>query len=286
MIAYSNGTNKIMFAFKGYKLNKEDATAVYNYELEHKGEVFSFAEKISFDKARADFSRAPEQTLSSALQTLSLILGISYYKLFCPKEIRLDGFSLSPEQAKFWNAVYTKGLGEFFYRNKIDFRGLINFPSSEGKNITPQKMAKTGKSLVLWGGGKDSIVTAELFKKAGKNFALFSLNDYVVQRETAKIAGIMAAKSTPSIIPMCHLLELSQVKIAFEPREKDTSIVVTSEVVCRGRTGVEMEALTAVCAAALTIYDMMKWADHAMVITEIQLLHKSGGKSGTFNRSE
>lgn len=104
--------------------------------------------------------------------------------------------------------------------------------------------------------------------------------------ETARIAGIMAAKSTPAIIPMCHPLELSQVKIAFEPREKDSVIVVTSEVVCRGRTGVEMEALTAVCAAALTIYDMMKWVDHAMVISEIQLLHKSGGKSGTFNRNK
>ncbi len=102
--------------------------------------------------------------------------------------------------------------------------------------------------------------------------------------ETARIAGIMAAKSTPAIVPMCHLLELSQVKIAFEPRKHDNAIVITSEVVCRGRTGVEMEALTAACAAALTIYDMMKWADHAMVISKIQLLYKSGGKSGTFNR--
>ena len=102
--------------------------------------------------------------------------------------------------------------------------------------------------------------------------------------ETARIAGVMAAKSTPGIVPLCHPLELSQVKIAFEPRESDHAIEITSQVVCRGRTGVEMEALTAVCAAALTIYDMMKWADHAMVIARIQLLHKSGGKSGTFNR--
>jgi len=104
--------------------------------------------------------------------------------------------------------------------------------------------------------------------------------------ETARIAGIMAAKSTPTIVPMCHPLELSQVKVAFEPRKSDNAIVVTSEVICRGRTGVEMEALTAVCAAALTIYDMMKWADHAMVIAKIQLLHKSGGKSGTFDRGK
>ena len=102
--------------------------------------------------------------------------------------------------------------------------------------------------------------------------------------ETARIAGIMAAKLTPTIIPMCHPLELSQVKIAFESSKSDHAIVVTSEVVCRGRTGVEMEALTAACAAALTIYDMMKWADHLMVISDAKLLYKSGGKRGTFER--
>ncbi|MBI3618069.1 MAG: cyclic pyranopterin monophosphate synthase MoaC [Candidatus Omnitrophica bacterium] len=104
--------------------------------------------------------------------------------------------------------------------------------------------------------------------------------------ETARIAGVMAAKSTPGIVPLCHPLELSQVKIAFDPRESDHAIGIISQVVCRGRTGVEMEALTAACAAALTIYDMMKWADHAMVISDIRLLHKSGGKSGTFNRDK
>ena len=104
--------------------------------------------------------------------------------------------------------------------------------------------------------------------------------------ETARIAGIMAAKSTPDIIPMCHPLELGQVKIAFDPREQDRAVVVTSEVVCRGRTGVEMEALTAVSVAALTIYDMMKWADDAMMISKVRLLHKSGGKSGTYNRDQ
>lgn len=102
--------------------------------------------------------------------------------------------------------------------------------------------------------------------------------------ETARIAGVMAAKATPSIVPMCHPLELGQVKIMFTVKKKDHAVAVVSEVVCRGRTGVEMEALTAVAAATLTIYDMMKWAGQDMVIDGIKLLHKSGGKSGTFNR--
>lgn len=102
--------------------------------------------------------------------------------------------------------------------------------------------------------------------------------------ETARVAGIMAAKSTPALIPLCHPLELTRVKITFALDEKKHSVITTSELVCWGRTGVEMEALTAVAVAALTIYDMMKWADKGMVISDIQLLHKSGGKSGLYQR--
>jgi cyclic pyranopterin monophosphate synthase len=102
--------------------------------------------------------------------------------------------------------------------------------------------------------------------------------------ETAKIAGIMAAKSTPSIIPLCHPLNLEKVKVHFEPLKTKNTVVVTAEVLCSGKTGVEMEALAAVSAACLTIYDMMKWAGQDMVIGGIQLKHKSGGKTGVYQR--
>lgn len=102
--------------------------------------------------------------------------------------------------------------------------------------------------------------------------------------ETAKIAAIMAAKSTPSIIPLCHPLTLEKVKISFKKNVSKSSIKVIAEVLCSGKTGVEMEALAAVSAACLTIYDMSKWMGQDMVISEIQLSHKSGGKSGEYNR--
>lgn len=102
--------------------------------------------------------------------------------------------------------------------------------------------------------------------------------------ETAKIAGIMAAKSTPSIIPLCHPLTLEKVKVSFEKIPSKKEIKVTAEVLCSGKTGVEMEALTAVSAACLTIYDMSKWMGQEMVISNIRLVHKSGGKSGEYNR--
>ena len=101
--------------------------------------------------------------------------------------------------------------------------------------------------------------------------------------ETAKVAGIMAAKNTPQIIPMCHPLELSKVKIDFELNPHKNEVRVFSEVVCLGRTGVEMEALAAVTVSALTVYDMMKWADKGIRISDVKLLSKTGGKSGDFH---
>lgn len=178
-----------MFVFDGYQLNTKAGVVTFKYRIERRGEVFSFAEKISFDPTKADCHRVPEAVLTSVLDTVSLILGISYWKLFCPKELKLSPIVLSDEQAKFWNTVYTKGLGEFFYKNKIDFRGLVNFPVESDTPAVLPLVPKTGKTLVLWGGGKDSIVTAELLKKSGTDFVLFSLNDYSIQQETAKIAG-------------------------------------------------------------------------------------------------
>ena len=102
--------------------------------------------------------------------------------------------------------------------------------------------------------------------------------------ETAKIAGIMAAKSTPSIIPLCHPLTLEKVRINFEKNASKKTVTVIAEVLCSGKTGVEMEALAAVSAACLTIYDMSKWMGQDMTISNVRLIHKSGGKSGDFNR--
>jgi cyclic pyranopterin monophosphate synthase len=99
---------------------------------------------------------------------------------------------------------------------------------------------------------------------------------------TARIAGIMAAKKTHELIPLCHPLLISKVSIDFIADEKSSSIEVSATVRVEGKTGVEMEALTACSVAALTLYDMCKAVDRAMKITDLRLTEKSGGKSGTF----
>ena len=100
----------------------------------------------------------------------------------------------------------------------------------------------------------------------------------------AKVAGIMACKKTSELLPLCHPLEVTDVKIEFNVDEKKACILVKAMVSVLGRTGVEMEALTAVSIASLTIYDMCKPVDKDIVISDIMLLEKSGGKSGTYKR--
>jgi cyclic pyranopterin phosphate synthase len=100
----------------------------------------------------------------------------------------------------------------------------------------------------------------------------------------AKVAGIMGAKSTAELIPMCHPLNITNVAITFKPDEEKHCIEIEAQVKLKGQTGVEMEALTAVATAALTIYDMCKAVDRAMVISDIHLVEKKGGKSGHYVR--
>ena len=98
----------------------------------------------------------------------------------------------------------------------------------------------------------------------------------------ARLAGIMGAKKTPDLIPLCHPLALSSVKVELSIDTDRNAVDIEATCKLKGRTGVEMEALTAVSVAALTVYDMCKAVDRGMQITDIRLTHKSGGKSGTY----
>jgi len=100
----------------------------------------------------------------------------------------------------------------------------------------------------------------------------------------ARVAGIMAAKKTPDLVPLCHPLVLSRVEVALTPEEADSAVSCRATVETVSRTGVEMEALAAVQIALLTVYDMCKAVDRGMTMDEIRLLEKSGGKSGTWRR--
>ncbi|MEG2500989.1 MAG: cyclic pyranopterin monophosphate synthase MoaC [Oscillospiraceae bacterium] len=99
----------------------------------------------------------------------------------------------------------------------------------------------------------------------------------------ARVAGIMAAKNTSSLIPLCHPLPISKCTIDFETNAETCTLKAICEVCVTGRTGVEMEAITGVSLALITVYDMCKAIDKGMVLTDIHLVHKEGGKSGVYN---
>ncbi len=101
---------------------------------------------------------------------------------------------------------------------------------------------------------------------------------------TARIAGIMGAKKTYELIPMCHNIPIDSVKVELKPNREEKAIEITAIAKCTYKTGIEVEALTAVSIAALTIYDMCKAVDRGMVISDITLVKKTGGKSGTFEK--
>jgi cyclic pyranopterin phosphate synthase len=103
---------------------------------------------------------------------------------------------------------------------------------------------------------------------------------------TARIAGIMAAKKTHELIPLCHPLLITKASVEFTTSQNPAGIAVVAEVKVSGQTGVEMEALTAVSVACLTIYDMLKAAEKGMIIRDIRLIEKTGGRSGTYKASK
>ncbi len=125
------------------------------------------------------------------------------------------------------------------------------------------------------------------FKKAKEKETLKLINKNKIKKgdvfQVANIAGIQGAKKTDNLIPLCHSLPLSYVKITFDPDEKNNCVNIKAEASLIGKTGVEMEALTAVSISALTIYDMCKSVDKTIKIDSVKLIHKSGGKTGTFN---
>lgn len=134
--------------------------------------------------------------------------------------------------------------------------------------------AETTRTAVAEGRIRMSRETAELIRTGG-----MAKGDVLA---VAQVAGIMAAKRTPDLIPMCHTLRLTGVDIAFTLEEE--AVHIRAAVRCKGETGVEMEALTAVSAAALTIYDMCKAVQKDMEIGEIRLCRKTGGKSGDYEK--
>ncbi|NMC51884.1 UDP-N-acetylmuramoyl-L-alanine--D-glutamate ligase [Candidatus Kuenenbacteria bacterium] len=178
-------TDQKFFKFLDYKFQPQSGVLVFKYAL---GNI-NFQEKLKFPARKIKLDKNKLVALDKAIFNLFLIAGISYYKTYCPKKIDLGKYKLTKEQANFWGLVYTKGLGEFFYRNKIDFCGLVNFPFEKNYQVKPIKVKTQNKTLVPIGGGKDSIVVAEMLKKKKRNFDLIYLGQSTLVDEVVGVIG-------------------------------------------------------------------------------------------------
>lgn len=151
----------------------------------------------------------------------------------------------------------------------VDEKGRVRMVDVTGKDVT-QRVAVAGGVVTMRAETLAAIAEGQIPK-----------GDVLT---VARIAGIMAAKKTSELIPMCHPLNISGVEVKLTPQQDPPSVEIEATVRIAGKTGVEMEALTAVSVAGLTIYDMCKAVDREMTVGEVRLMHKSGGKSGTFER--
>lgn len=176
-----------MFEFSGYSVNKRENSISFSYRLITSGRGECFTEKIIVPDLSWRIDGIPPELLGRVLESLLLMLGISYWKLYCPKYISTGSIVLTAPQAQFWNTVYTKGLGEFFYGNAIDFRGLVQFPYKSDAAAEPIPVPSVSGSLVQLGGGKDSVVTGELLREHNVSFNLACLNTSDVQKNVARV---------------------------------------------------------------------------------------------------
>jgi len=159
------------FIFERIDNNLKNGSVSFSYSLSLASGTHSFIETLTLP--RPVTREVPVPVLSQILQMLHILLGISYWKTFCPKNIEIKGQCLSRVQSDFWNTVYTQGLGEFYFTNTIDFRGLVSFPFEKSSLCIPTNVTQQSRSLVGLGGGKDSLVVTWLMQKHKKIFDTF-----------------------------------------------------------------------------------------------------------------
>lgn len=197
------------FTFDTYKINTKRSVITFTYKVElGYGIKKTFTDRLSFPAISKDqWDKIPKGALEPALQALLLMIGINYWCAFPTKNIRINGFTLSREQAQFWNSLYLNGLGEFFYDMKMDFHDLINFPYDENYQAPiPPKFDLRERSLLLNGAGKDSILSAEILKSSNTLFDFFAFAPTPAHKRIAKIANTETIEVTRSRDPLLEII--------------------------------------------------------------------------------
>lgn len=182
------------FIFDHYEVIPAENRVLFEYVMEYDGhppERFRETLNLPWLKPGA-WAAAPAKLLERVLGMTHLMLGLNYWKMDCPETLVLKEGALAPEQVTFWEIIYTKGMGEFYYKNKIDFRNLVHFVAESGK--APRPMARKPKKgcLVPIGGGKDSAVTVQLLREHDIAFDVFTMGTSHIQEAFMEVLAVPA----------------------------------------------------------------------------------------------
>lgn len=199
------------FTFSSYAVDttRSIASFVYKVELEN-GKTRTYTDRLFIPGVTPEqWAQIPREVLEPTLQALLLMLGINYWTVYPTPNKHIEGFTLTSEQAEFWNTLYLHGLAEFFFLMKMDYRGLISFPFSESATApTPTPFPRPTRALLLNGAGKDSILSAELLKEAGMPFDFFSFAPTLAHERIAKLVGAKTVRVTRRRDPRINFLAL------------------------------------------------------------------------------
>ncbi len=197
------------FTFGTYKIDTKRSIITFTYHVELKfGIVQTFNDRLFLKDVKPEmWEKVPKAVLEPTLQALLLMIGINYWLAFRTNNMRIEGFTLTREQASFWDSLYLNGLGEFFYLTKTDFRNLIAFPYDSSLVASPPARFKLPKrALLLNGAGKDSILSAEILKASNTLFDFFAFAPTPAHERIARLVGVKTINVTRRRDPLINMI--------------------------------------------------------------------------------
>ena len=220
-------TGATRFIFRNYEV--KGLTIIFYYRVEFENHGFEeFHESVDFSQIKIS-GNVSDEIFQKISLGLHLLLGINYFKLYLPSQITIDSGQITREEAEIWNVIYTKSLGEFYYKNQINFHHFIQFPYKKiSSSVFKLDPIEENKALVPIGGGKDSIVTAMMLKEKKTPLMGFTVNRHPIQDRIIKELGIDSINITRTIDPkMVALSEAGKVYAGHVPATAFYSLLAT-----------------------------------------------------------
>lgn len=212
-------THASSFTFGRYEVDAARSIISFSYHVESaNGKVKTYTDRLFLKDVPPDsWEKIPSAVLEPTLQALLIMLGINYWTVFPVRDIRIEGFALTREQAAFWDALYLNGLGEYFYAMQMDFTGLIAFPYDAAATAPlPMRFERPPRALLLNGAGKDSILSAEMLKESGIPFDFFAFSPSLAHERIAALVGTETIRVTRRRDPRINVTAvLNRVSAAY-----------------------------------------------------------------------